>query len=403
MCECASVASSYITNVKTAHFVYNPAAETRNSFALCDLWIMKMDLTNLNKRLWAIEYPGLVQNKDNMIKTLGGIANISKVNSNWCSETKKKWHILTDDICSRHFRQTNGAWIYTFVPRISSASRCTVMFTQRPAFWWKWRYAVARQQRPVHHQPSIPLKRKWPFSARSLLSSSLNVSRPEYAIRIVVTVILTKTRYFSGICDYQYVPLVHDERTNKTEFIYDAIVPTSIQPLDWLMWVFYSERWSMELNSKFICLLHFSDESAANMPYFLPPVLFTRVDTCQEGLFKSNISKDGPSSDNNSTIIGLTRNRRFKHATYIPFSLTDPIPDKSHPQAMRMLKFKLVTNEQFNLVKEVRIACWVNVTRIQWFVTYEFFFCSCSNWSDNPFGYAALLCTKLKCPAKNWR
>lgn len=89
MCECASVASSYITNVKTAHFVYNPAAETRNSFALCDLWIMKMDLTNLNKRLWAIEYPGLVQNKDNMIKTLGGIANISKVNSNWCSETKK--------------------------------------------------------------------------------------------------------------------------------------------------------------------------------------------------------------------------------------------------------------------------------------------------------------------------
>lgn len=50
---------------------------------------MKMDLTNLNKRLWAIEYPGLVQNKDNMIKTLGGIANISKVNSNWCSETKK--------------------------------------------------------------------------------------------------------------------------------------------------------------------------------------------------------------------------------------------------------------------------------------------------------------------------
>lgn len=89
------------------------------------------------------------------------------------------------------------------------------------------------------------------------------------------------------------------------------------------------------------------------IPYFLPPVLFTRVDSCQEGLFRTNTSKEGAAGDGNSTIIGLTRNRRFKHATYIPFSLADPIPDKAHPQALRMLKFKLVTNEQFNLVKEV--------------------------------------------------
>lgn len=93
-----------------------------------------------------------------------------------------------------------------------------------------------------------------------------------------------------------------------------------------------------------------------NIPYFLPPVLFTRVDSCQEGLFRSNISKEGATADGNSTIIGLTRNRRFKHATYIPFSLSDPIPDKAHPQALRMLKFKLVTNEQFNLVKEVQLS-----------------------------------------------
>lgn len=38
-----------------------------------------MDLTHINKKLVAIEYPGLVENKDNMIKTLGGLSNISKV------------------------------------------------------------------------------------------------------------------------------------------------------------------------------------------------------------------------------------------------------------------------------------------------------------------------------------
>lgn len=102
--------------------------------------------------------------------------------------------------------------------------------------------------------------------------------------------------------------------------------------------------------------LKYSDDAARSVPYFLPPALFTRVDSCQEGLFKSTISKVEPAAgaDTDSTIIGLTRNRRFKHATYIPFSLNDPIPEAPHPQAIKMLKFKLVTNEQFNLVKEVK-------------------------------------------------
>lgn len=48
----------------------------------------------------------------------------------------------------------------------------------------------------------------------------------------------------------------------------------------------------------------------------------------------------------------MSRNRRFKHACYIPFSLTNPIPDKAQFQALKMLKFKFVTSDQFNVVKE---------------------------------------------------
>lgn len=39
-----------------------------------------MNTENINNKLVAIEYPGIVKNVDYMVKTLGGIENISKVN-----------------------------------------------------------------------------------------------------------------------------------------------------------------------------------------------------------------------------------------------------------------------------------------------------------------------------------
>lgn len=54
-------------------------------------------------------------------------------------------------------------------------------------------------------------------------------------------------------------------------------------------------------------------------------------------------------------LIGKTRLRRIKQASYIPFSLTDPIPVKpiSKASAEEYLKVKFVTTEQFNAVKEL--------------------------------------------------
>lgn len=104
--------------------------------------------------------------------------------------------------------------------------------------------------------------------------------------------------------------------------------------------------------------MHFSDD-AAEIPYFFPPSSFTRVDTVQDGFFKKDRSKGlktnkdlSPFDSAESTIVGMSRNRRFKHASYIPFSLTSPIPDKAQFQAVKMLKFKFITNDQFNMIKE---------------------------------------------------
>lgn len=95
----------------------------------------------------------------------------------------------------------------------------------------------------------------------------------------------------------------------------------------------------------------FSEDAAYKVPYFLPPSLFTRIDTCQDGLFKKERTNE-PRTSKESSVIGLSRHRRFKFASYIPFTLTDPIPEKPQFQALRMLKFNFVSNEQFNLVKD---------------------------------------------------
>lgn len=91
------------------------------------------------------------------------------------------------------------------------------------------------------------------------------------------------------------------------------------------------------------------------VPYFFPPSSFTRVDTVQDSFFKRDRSKGQKDQGSNaieSSIVGMSRNRRFKHACYIPFSLTNPIPEKPQYAAVKMLRFKFVTNDQFNMVKD---------------------------------------------------
>lgn len=112
-----------------------------------------------------------------------------------------------------------------------------------------------------------------------------------------------------------------------------------------------ASRSSSEANS---VLLH-SDESeeVSSIPYFLPPSLFTRVDTCQDGLFRKDRSGDVVETNPaESSVVRHSRQRRFKFASYISFSLVKPIPEKPQVQALRLLKYNFVTNEQFNLVKE---------------------------------------------------
>lgn len=45
---------------------------------------------------------------------------------------------------------------------------------------------------------------------------------------------------FDGICDYQYIPVAKDPKSEETKFIYNDIVPDSLFDSDWLTYDFRS-------------------------------------------------------------------------------------------------------------------------------------------------------------------
>lgn len=92
------------------------------------------------------------------------------------------------------------------------------------------------------------------------------------------------------------------------------------------------------------------------IPYFLPPLSFSRFDSVQPNLFRKEQAKaDGDNNVEDDGLIGKTRLRRIKHASYISFNLTDAIPNPPLTTAVatEYLKVKFITIEQFNAVKEL--------------------------------------------------
>ncbi|XP_055315965.1 general transcription factor 3C polypeptide 5 [Sitodiplosis mosellana] len=243
-----------------------------------------------DRDLVGVEYPGRVVNPDNMVKTLGGLTNISKV---VCNMDKKRLDLKfrPDDVFAKP--------IYG---DLKPASGLLLKVVYR--------------------------RRRHDIPGPSTEEDDSN-DEPKIAVLGVVRSMFK----FDGLCDYQYLPIATNPETKKTEFIYDEIMPNCLLSPEWL-----------------------TDEASNRTPYFFPPSSFTRVDTVQDSFFKKDRSKGNkdlsPFDSAESTIVGMSRNRRFKHACYIPFSLTNPIPEKAQFQALKMLKFKFITNEQFNMIKE---------------------------------------------------
>ncbi|XP_055596057.1 general transcription factor 3C polypeptide 5 [Uranotaenia lowii] len=112
------------------------------------------------------------------------------------------------------------------------------------------------------------------------------------------------TQYkFESMCDFQLLPAFRNS-AGTVECLYDEIVPSGVSssnPVD----------------------------KPGKVPFFLPPISFSRFDTTQLTIFKTK--------ENVADLMGRSergRARRTKHGIYKHFNLTDELPTEPHPLSM---------------------------------------------------------------------
>lgn len=127
-------------------------------------------------QLIGIEYPGKVQNDDNMIETLGGIQELSK-----------SFHENQKLQLKFHFKN----------------------FFNKPAI------------------STEPMEAKGILLKVKIRRSAENFNEPEILSSELIGSVTTMYK-FNNFADYQFLPIQKEEKTGSTEYIYDKILPDDI-------------------------------------------------------------------------------------------------------------------------------------------------------------------------------
>ncbi|GAB1862390.1 General transcription factor 3C polypeptide 5 [Camponotus japonicus] len=125
---------------------------------------------------------------------------------------------------------------------------------------------------------------------------------------------------FTNLCDFQYVPMTQSKSDpKKLECIYNLIYPIGIPPYAWLK---------------------------NDVPYFLPPAAFSRMDTVQQYVPKIEIDS------NLENIIGKNKKCQAGFPNYIYFS-TVGVPTAAPTGIETAMKVKFLQNAHLEQVRQL--------------------------------------------------
>ncbi|XP_076653346.1 general transcription factor IIIC subunit l(2)37Cd [Halictus rubicundus] len=125
---------------------------------------------------------------------------------------------------------------------------------------------------------------------------------------------------FSNLCDFQYLPMTQSkEDPKKLEYVYDKIYPNNIPQYSWLK---------------------------SDVPYFLPPAAFSRMDTIQHYVPKTEAQSY---ADN---IIGKSTKRKSGFSNLIYVSTPD-VPTKPPVGIETAMKVKFVQNTHYDQMRRL--------------------------------------------------
>lgn len=125
---------------------------------------------------------------------------------------------------------------------------------------------------------------------------------------------------FESMCDFQLLPAFRNKTTSAVECLYEQLVPKGVSTTA-------------------------LTEGSEGIPYFLPPITFSRFDTAQLSIFKAK--------DILADMMGATekeRAKRTKHGIYVSFNLLDPLPTEANALALETIKSRNVRQEVIAMV-----------------------------------------------------
>ncbi|XP_018343284.1 PREDICTED: general transcription factor 3C polypeptide 5 [Trachymyrmex septentrionalis] len=125
---------------------------------------------------------------------------------------------------------------------------------------------------------------------------------------------------FTNLCDFQYVPMTQNRlNPKKLECIYSLIYPTGIPLYSWLK---------------------------NDVPYFLPPAVFSRMDTVQQYIPKTE------TDSNSDNVINTNKKSKAGFPSYVYFS-TSEVPTAAPKGIETAMKVKFLQNTHLEQVRQL--------------------------------------------------
>ncbi|XP_067002330.2 general transcription factor 3C polypeptide 5 [Anabrus simplex] len=238
--------------------------------------------SGFKKQFICVEYPGVVVNEENMLRTLGGIHNISTA---YLEKNRRlELRFRPDDVYSK--------------PACGERQKKTSLLIK---------IKVKRRKRPLEPEQQSTLHDSKDNACASTCDPSIISSE------VIIMGRIDTIFRFENLCDFQYLPMsLESNNKGPMQCIYDTLMPSGIPPASWL---------SLKAN------------------LFLPPAVFSRMDSMQTYLYRKEANEDNPNIPPN--IIGRTRRRRSGHAVFVTFDISK-IPDKPRDVAIKFLHLKFL-------------------------------------------------------------
>ncbi|XP_037941764.1 general transcription factor 3C polypeptide 5 [Teleopsis dalmanni] len=234
------------------------------------------------KEIEVIEYPGNVVNVDKMLATLGGINKISQALSSQNTALQLKFHPENP---------------------FNKPVLCE----------------------PVEHTGFL-------LSVKVRRSKRDKTKPPKYEVTILGNTV--RSFIFENLCDFQYLPLVKDDKQTLT-FHKGLVISKSVTDVKYL------------------------DNSS--LPGLNIPNVFARSDVVQMNYFRNE-----PVGDGQMDALGVLQKTISDSRDVINFSMVNPFPIQPDTQILKRMRVKYVSDEQFIRVKNLFEECpiWTRIALI---------------------------------------